>query len=80
MAHTVRLPRHNIAPMSNVKALFQAGREKSTENGDKTDRIAGDRNVMRPHEVVGERRVCDKWHIPINFFVQFCDFSDEKQL
>lgn len=40
--------------MSNVKALFQAGREKSTENGDKIDRIAGDRDVMCPHEVVFE--------------------------
>jgi hypothetical protein len=54
MAHTVRLPRHKIAPMTNVKALSQTGRENSTENGDKIDRIAGDRDVMRPHEVVLE--------------------------
>jgi hypothetical protein len=54
MAQTVRLPRHRIAPRSRVKALFQTGREKSTENGDKIDRIAGDRDVMRPHEVVLE--------------------------
>ena len=44
--------------MSNVKALFQAGREKSTENGDKIDRIAGDRDVMRPHELVLENDEC----------------------